>query len=108
MYPEWLSGVRRNPTLPRQPDSENPSPSVKESQPHRGGSGGPYTFDGVAPLTAAATPSMLRSEAQPGLPEVVVAGSDDSVEEVIVSVDSMDPRLSKVVHFPDPTRKLDQ
>lgn len=95
-------GIHPDPALPPQPDSENPSPSepVKESQPHRGGS---YTFDGVEPQPAAAAPSTLRSEAQPGPSEVVVV-TGDSVEEVIVSANTVDPRLPKVVHFPDPSR----
>ena len=103
VYPEWMLGIRRNPTLPRPPDSENPtlaSESIKEyNQSQRGG---PYAFDGVEPQPAAAAPTGFnRSEVQLGPPELVVA-TDDSIEEVMVSVDSVDPRLPKAVHFPDP------
>lgn len=85
-------GIRRNPTLPRRPDSENPSTleSDKESHLHRAG---PYTFD---PRPGAAASIMLRSEVQPGPLEVVEVATDDVVEEVI----SVDPRLPKVIHFP--------
>ena len=104
MYPEWLAGIRRSPTLPRQPDSENPEPSVKESQPHPGGH---YIFDGVGSQSIAATPTALRFDAQPGLPEVGLT-ADDLVEEVIVSVDGENSRLSKVVRFPEASHKSDQ
>ena len=92
MYPEWLLGIRRDPTLPRPPDSENPAPSESDKESHLQ-RGGPYTFD---PRPAATAPTSLRSEARPGPFEVVVA-TDDAVEEVI----SVDPRVPKVIHFPD-------
>jgi hypothetical protein len=95
-----MLGIRRNPTLPRPPDSENPtlaSESIREYQPYRRGS---YAFDGVELQPVAAAPTAFqRSEVQLGPPELVVA-TDDSIEEV--SADSVDPRLPKAVHFPDP------
>ncbi|KIM37934.1 hypothetical protein M413DRAFT_448196 [Hebeloma cylindrosporum] len=100
-YPDWLLGTRRNPTLPRPPDSENPTPveSVKESQPHE-------------EVIAAYPPQPVsiagvRADAQPGTAAVVVGMSGDAnvVEEIIVSPKSVDPRLPKVVHFPDPSRE---
>jgi hypothetical protein len=89
MYPEWLLGIHRNPTLPRPPDSENQTPvdSVKESQ-------SPYAPDAV------------RAEGQPGSGVTPVVGGDSAelVKEVVESapVAGGDLRVpNRMVRFPD-------
>jgi hypothetical protein len=100
VYPDWLLGIRRNPTLPRQPDSENPILVAQEIE----------TTKGSRPVTMHQETFCTREEVETGEVEPQPAASVglskpspgvDPVAEIMEEVRA-DPRLPKAVHFPYP------
>jgi len=92
-------GIRRNPTLPRQPDSENPT-AVQETDTMKGPR--PVTVHGDT-LRMHEEVETTEVEGQPAItdllskPELRIGQAEEIMEEV-----RADPRLPKAVHFPYP------
>ena len=100
VYPDWLVGIRRNPILPRQPDSENPIQTAQETE----------TLKGSRPVTMHGDTVPAHEEVEAGHvePQPAVAGllskpqlRADQVEEIMEEV-RVDLRLPRAVHFPSP------
>jgi NhaP-type Na+/H+ or K+/H+ antiporter len=97
IYPDWLVGIRRNPTLPRQPDSENPILAVQETDTMKGSR--PVTIHGDT-LRTHEEVETCEVEGQPGITNLL-SKPELRVEEIMEEVRA-DPRLPKAVHFPYP------
>ncbi|KAF8972166.1 Sodium/hydrogen exchanger family-domain-containing protein [Flammula alnicola] len=120
LYPEWLLGVSRNPTFPREPESQIPTSGVQESPQdsaatsprdsqfsilHRDSQVGIVQRHSVKkeeeaetyePKIQAVAPAVMSTEGRSATNDVPAAL--ETIEEV--RVESQDLKLPRAVHFP--------
>lgn len=97
VYPEWLLGINRNPTLPTEPNVEVGNASSQTTAEMLGNKSHPR----VAIIHAESLPEPPRSPLRDRDPvDGVQRAVNASAEVVEESSDTTDLRQAKVVHFP--------